>query len=419
MHGSPNGLNAISGSVGDIAALLMTVGALLVLGLATDALGRRSPLPRVTLLLILGFAIGPAGLALLPPQTSAWSPAISHMALLMVGFLLGGRLTRATLREHGRLVLLVSLSVAAVTGALVCTGLWVFGAPVAVSLVLGTLATSTAPAATSDVVREMDEESPFSRTLLGIVAVDDVWGLLLFSLVLGGLEVASGSGSGSAGILFGLRDLGGAIAVGVALGVPMSYLTGRIQPGEPTLTEGLGMVFLCGGLALWLDVSFLVSAMTMGAVVANLARHHTRPFHEIENVEWPFLVLFFVLAGASLDVQQVGGVGAIGGLFLVLRFAGRLLGGMLGASLSGEPLRAGLWLGAGLLPQAGVALGMALVAAQRIEGIAETVLTVTIGATVVFEIVGPVLTRAAIRRMGSSGDGPPLPSSPPASATGS
>ena len=141
----------------------------------------------------------------------------------------------------------------------------------------------------------------------------------------------------------------------------MAYLTGRVRPGEPTLAETLGVVFLCGGLAIFFGVSFLLAAMVMGTIVANLATHHDRPFHAIEGIEWPFMILFFVLAGASLELETLQ-LGTIGTAYVTLRVMGRLLGGWLGGTLARAPCKLRRGIGAALMPQAGVAVGMALVA---------------------------------------------------------
>jgi len=162
------------------------------------------------------------------------------------------------------------------------------------------------------------------------------------------------------------------------------------------------MVFLCGGLALLLEVSFILAAMVMGAVVTNLARHHKRSFHEIEGIEWPFLILFFVLAGASLDIDALWLAG--GGLagYVILRVLGRLLGAWLGGALCKDDPAQRWWMGLAMLPQAGVALGMALVAAQRLPTLADVIIPVVVGATVIFELVGPVFTRLALHRVGEA-----------------
>jgi Kef-type K+ transport system membrane component KefB len=384
----------------DLSTTLLTLGALLLLGLLTDAIGRRTPLPRVTLLLVFGFLIGPSALNLLPEFSERWFPVIANIALLMVAFLLGEKLAFSFLRRNGKVVFLVSLAEVAATSIVMLIGLLIINVPVTVALLLAGISTATAPAATVDVVREAKASGTFTRTLLGVVAIDDAWGLIVFSFMLAIAHMISGQGSGAEVLLFASREIGGALLLGIGLGIPMAYLTGRIRPGEPTLAEALGLVFLCGGLAIWLGVSFLLASMSMGAAVANLARHHHRPFHAIENIEWPFLILFFVLAGTSLHLDSLLKVGVIGTAYIILRMIGRILGGWTGGTISRADQKVKRWMGMALLPQAGVALGMTLVATQYFPEIEDIILPVVIGATVFFELIGPVSTRTALIQAG-------------------
>jgi len=152
-------------------------------------------------------------------------------------------------------------------------------------------------------------------------------------------------------------------------------------------------------------VSFLLAAMVTGAVIANAARHHARPRREIETFEQPFLVLFFILAGASLELARLPEIGAVGLGYVVLRSVGLVAGAAAGARLAGLGGREGALIGLAILPQAGVALGMALVAASRFPEIGERLLAVVIGSTVVFELFGPLATRLALVRAGEIGKG--------------
>jgi len=374
----------------------------MMLGLVTDLLGRHTPLPRVTLLLLFGFAIGPSGMAVLPEIAPEAFYLLSSIALVMIGFLIGGTLTRESLRRHGRRVLTVSTAMVVVTLVVVAVGLSFLGLPLEVALLLAGIAPATAPAATTDVVHELGAEGPFSEALIGIVAVDDAWGLIAFTMMLATVHILNGDAGLSAVILGGLWELGGAVILGTLLGVPMAYLSGRLSGGEPLQAEALGMVFLCGGLALLLEVSFILAAMVMGAVVTNLARHHKRPFHAIEGIEWPFLILFFVLAGASLEIEALWLAGAGLAGYVVLRVLGRLLGAWLGGALCKDDPAQRWWMGLAMLPQAGVALGMALIAAQRLPTLGEVIIPVVVGATVIFELIGPVFTRLALRRVGEA-----------------
>lgn len=389
----------------EIPRTILVLGGLLLLGLAADGLARRTPLPRVTLLLLLGAAAGPAGLAVLPTEGTAWFRVVTDLALVMIGFLLGGEFTRRHVREIRGTVFALAAVQSLATAAAVIGGLLALGVDPRLALPLGGIAVATAPAATLAVIRDSGAEGRFTDVLKGIVAVDDVIGVLVFSLLLALTGLAAGPGPETGSLLFALREIGGAVAVGLALGLPAAALTGRLQSGEATLEEALALILLCTGLAMALEVSPILSAMVMGATVANLATHHERPFHEIESVEWPFLVVFFLLAGASLDLGALRTTGTAAVGYVVFRTVGKVAGPLLGARLLTRDRAAAPWLGVALLPQAGVALGLALAAALRFPSTGPTLLNVVVASTVVFELVGPVFTRLALRRADAGGAG--------------
>lgn len=379
----------------DMSILLITLGMLFLLGLAADQVGSVTRLPRVTMLLILGLFVGQSGMQLLPADLVEWFDILSIVALTMVAFLLGSSLTTENLARHGRAILIISLAVASTTIVIVSLGLVMAGVHTGLSLILAAIATATAPAAMSDVIRQSGVTNGFTETLKGIVAIDDAWGLIGFSVIL----VLAGHNDGWADVASGaIWDLGGAIALGLFIGIPAAFLTGRIRPGEPLQAEAMGLVFLTAGFALWLEVSFLIAGMTAGTVIANLARHHERAFHEIEHIQWPFMILFFLLAGASLEIEALLAVGWIGALYMGLRVLARFIGGQAGAWLASVPGPEGRLYGPALLPQAGVAVGMALVAGDALPQWSDKIMALTIASTVLFELIGPSATLAAIRR---------------------
>ena len=238
-----------------------------------------------------------------------------------------------------------------------------------------------------------------------MVAIDAAWGIILFSLLLVLAEGTLGQAQVGAELVSGTWEIVGALLIGVGVGVPMAWLTGRIRPGEPTLLEASGFVFLCGGLAITLDVSYLLSCMALGATVANRARHHTRPFREIRRIHEPFMAVFFVLAGYELDFGALQTVGFAAVLYILARSAGLILGGRSGAAMSPDaPPVVRKHVGWCLLPQAGVALGMALLVSQRAPEFGQFILPLVIATTVVFELLGPLFTGWHLRRAGELHD---------------
>ena len=383
------------------ATALMLLGVILSLSILADAVASRTRLPRISLLVLVG-----VGVAVIQqwgleqpgarPLDGLAEPLI-QVALVMVAFLLGGELTLDRLRSIGPLILIVSISVIGVGALAVGVGLLALGFPVVVAVSLAAISVATDPAAVQETVRVSGDSRLRARLLLGIVAIDDGWGIVAFGLAMALLGWML-SGDGELALIEAAWELGGAILLGTAIGLPAAWLTGRLAPGEPTQVEALALILLLAGISSWLGVSSLLAAMVTGALVANLSSHHTRSFNEIELIEWPFLVFFFVLSGASVDLYRLDEALGLTLAYILLRLAGRYLGGMLGVRLARER-QADLPknLGLALTPQAGVAMGMALLAAQQFPAYGTLLLSAVVGSTVVFEILGPVLVKRVLR----------------------
>jgi Kef-type K+ transport system membrane component KefB len=385
--------------------IILVLGLLFLLGLGADLIGRHSFVPRVTLLILVGVAVGPGGFDLLPQALVAeWFPPLTTLALSLIGFLLGHKLSIAELRAHGRLAISITAAETAAALIAVALGLLAIGVDPAAALLLAGIATATAPAATFDVVRESGVKGEFADTLLSVVAIDDAMALLLFSLAMALATAIGTDHSAAASLLDGFLEIGGSVLLGAALGVPMAYLSGRIKPGEPTLAEAMGLVLVCGGLASWLDLSPVLSAMIMGSVVASLAKHHERPFHAIEGVKWPVLLLFFIFSGASAHPGALLLVGVLTAVYMLCRCAGTWAGAWLGARLAGADRMIRKWMGLCLLPQAGVSLGMALLASQRFPQFESFLLPVVLASTIIFEVTTPLITRRALTQAAQNPD---------------
>ncbi len=377
---------------------LISLGALLLLGLFISTLSDRTFLPRVTMLIVLGLVIGEQGLALLPAFFSVHFNVVTDITLMMVGFLLGGKLSKTTFDSSAKKIIIVSLTAAVITTLIVSIGLVFIGIDTKLAILLGTIASATAPAAIVDVVKDSKVENQFTDTLLSIVALDDIWALLLFAF---SMAVVINLDTGQFDVSFltsAAREIIGAVVLGVLLGLPSAYLTGRIRDGQPMMLEALGIVSVCGGAAIYLDVSYLIACIVMGVVVVNLAKHHDSPFHAIEDIESLFLIVFFVIAGASLELGILKNIGYLGIAYIVLRCAGKYFGAWLGVVISAPDEQSMRWMRYALLPQAGVSIGLALAAAARFPQYQQSLLTLVIGSTVFFELVGPVYTRISISR---------------------
>lgn len=379
---------------------LILIGAALLAGFAAHALGRATHIPRVSLMLLAGVLAGPSALDLIPADTRAWFPLVSQAALSMVGFLLGRHFRIRRLRHSGATVLIASITGAVVPAVFVLVVLLAIGWSLTEALLVAAVAAATDPAATTDVARENHARGPVTETAEGVVALDDVWAVILFSLLAAAAEISS-RGSASVELLIApVVELGGGVALGALLGLPVTFLSGRLRRGQVHFVELLGFVFLASGIASHLHLSYLVTSMTMGAVVANLSRHSRADFVEVESGMLPWLIFFFLLAGASFRVDALLAIPVGTVAYLIARSAGKIAGARFGVRLAKGSAPVGRYLGWCLLPQGGLALGMALLLVERFGEQGARALSLLVAATILFEVLGPLAARSALRRAG-------------------
>ncbi|MCZ7543792.1 MAG: cation:proton antiporter [Anaerolineae bacterium] len=286
------------------------------------------------------------------------------------------------------------------------------------AVLLGVLATATAPAATVDVLEEYKADGPLTTSIVAVVGIDDALALLLYSIVVPLVE--STFGQVAAPSLLTLLELpfieiGGSILVGILLGLPLSYYVDRYcDDSAAQIAVIVGVVFLSTGLSRSLSLSLILTTMTLGTVVVNLASHGTACVRDtIEQASPVLYMLFFALVGARFRVQETfvdGLLLVLGAVQIVLRAVGKYGGAWLGALISGAERTVRDNIGMALLSQAGVAVGLALSINQRFSAyggaaaaLGAKVLTVITATTFVVQLVGPVLVKLAIARAGEIG----------------
>ena len=380
--------------------VLIILGFLFLVGYVAHKIGARTNIPRGTILLLLGLVAGPSVLDVIPHEAAEKFGIATHIALAMVGFLLGQRLGGKHFRKRGRVILWVSLVETLMAAALVFLALRASGWGWMLALLLASMAPASAPVSTIDVVYEGKAKGPLTDTILGVVAIDDVWSVVLFSVALVGVEMMTGQGEPSMGFMAAFREIAGAVVVGGLLGFPMAHITSKLKSEEPVLLMAAGFVFLCAGFAVAFHVSYLLASLVMGVVVASRARHRTRPFRDIGAVSEPFLAIFFLLAGFECEVKMLATLGIVGGIYILARSIGLVVGGTLGAWLAFAPRVVRSRVGWCLFPQAGITLGLALVVHERLPEVGAYILPIVIASAVVFELVGPVFTLWHLRRAG-------------------
>lgn len=399
--------------------VVLYLGLILLAGLIAGKLIRYLRLPEVTGYLIVGLVMGPSLIGLVTSGTIAALEPINTIALSIIAFTIGGELSLKQLKKCGKSATLIAA--AAVLGALILVTVtlhFFLGVEFYPALILGSIATATAPAATIMVMRQYKAKGPLTDNLLAVVAIDDAMCLIVFGLAVAIARVLSGKVSGglAAMVVSPFWELFGSLLLGaITASVLLAFAT-RLKELPDRLVVVLAMIFATAGIAELLHLSSLLACMAMGCAAVNiLPRETDRLFSMIKSIDTPIYVIFFVLAGANLQLGMLAKVGAVGVAYMVSRALGKIAGASIGAKLSQAPSTVVKYLGLALLPQAGVAIGVTLVVQQSFPEISSLVTTVILGSVVVYEIVGPFFSKMAITKAGEVGRSEnPLPSTPPA-----
>ena len=389
---------------------LLALGIAMVAGLLFTRIVKLVKLPNVTAYLIAGLLIGPSVIGLVGKESVKSFDILVSLALGFIAFSIGGEFKLDTLKRLGKNVTVITLVQA--FGAVIVTfvvllvaGLlgWLGENYLPLVFTLSAIATATAPAATLLVVRQYKAHGPVTETLLPVVAMDDAIGLMIFSIF---MAIAQALSAGTAPtvktmLLEPLIEIVLSLAIGFVLGLAVALCTRWFKSRANRLCLCVTATVIGTALAQIWNLSSLLLCMMIGAVMANLGKDVDRVLEGNDRWTPPIFMLFFVISGADLDLSVLPTVGILGVLYIVARSIGKYFGARVGASLVKADDNVRKWLGFTLLPQAGVAVGMAQIALTRLPGeMGAKVQAVVLCATLIYEIVGPVLTKMALSKAG-------------------
>ncbi|MCK5680809.1 cation:proton antiporter [bacterium] len=386
---------------------ILAVSILVTAGLLGGSLAQRFRLPSVTGNIVAGIIVGPYLTSILTHEIVYHTlKPISEIALSLIAVSIASHLKIRRIAPQALSLIAIALSQAllAMVAVFFFCNFWLDNW--IISLLLATVAASTAPAATLSVIRETEADGPLVKTLLSVVALDNVLAIVVFVLVsvvigshLGG-RVGLGEQLISAG-----QVLGVALFFGACGGALMIILARQLKDKAHFVSLLLMTVCFTTGISLWFKISPLLPNMVLGFVVTNFSSFNRQILTSIEDLE-PFLyVCFFTLAGTHLDLSLLPSLGAVGTTYVLARYGGKLVGAVVSAKLTRAPEPVAGLLGFCLVPQAGVAIGL-VVAIQENPQFApyETTVTAIILASIVIsELVGPVLVKDVLRRAGEVG----------------
>lgn len=359
-------------------------------------------LPNVTGYLIVGLLFGPYCLNIISQQVVEELSIIPDIALGFIAFSIGAEFKLSYLKQIGKSPVVIAFSEGIGAVIFVDAILIATGNDVAFSLVLGAIAAATAPAATLMVVRQYKAKGPVTSTLLPVVAIDDAVALIAFGISVAAAKAINATGKVSllGTLIDPLIEIIGALLFGAVLGFILKFLTDWFTGRGNRLSVATAMILLCVGVTSILGFSSLLACMAMSSVYVNISKIYDKVFEQVDRITPPIFMIFFFVSGAELDINILPTVGVIGILYIVFRVFGKVIGAAFGANISHTLPVVKKYLGYTLIPQAGVAIGLTSVAMTVVPEYGNKVRAIILSATVIYELIGPVVTKLALKKAG-------------------
>ena len=376
-------------------------------------------IPNVTGYLLGGFLIGPGFLRLSFPAFPGVIgedfihalKIIADIELAFIAFSIGAEFRLEYLKRLGPAPVLIAILESFFAVVFITLGLVAFGFPLYLALAFGAVGGATAPAATVMVIRQYKAKGPLTEMIYSVVALDDASGLIFFGIVTAIIKILTGQSTGDLGWLIALPvlEIVASIMMGALLGFVLKYLTNWYTGRGNRIAVVIALIFLSIGVARYVNGTFnfglssLMAGMAMGMVYTNVSKHVDAVMPLVERITPPFVIMFFVLSGADIQLGNFNLAAlAILVIYLIFRVGGKIFGSFLGARISKAGKQVEKYLGFGLLPQGGIALGLSILMLDIIPadlGLpydGGLLRVVVIGAVFISEIFGPILLKEVL-----------------------
>lgn len=386
---------------------LSAAAIILLLALLAGHLVRFVKVPEVTGYILAGVVVGPSGFGWITHHMLSTLEIFSQIALGLILFSIGSVFEFSRMRATGARVASVTLIESALAAGLVGFGILAAGQPWQVALMLGTIAVETAAASTLMVIREVDSEGPLTETLIGVIAMNNIVCLIAFSIASSAVELsfrtpASFMDAVAITVWPLVWQMVGSLALGYLIGLLLASWASQVHEHGEVLILLTGCVLLAVGVSQALALSPLIASLGVGATMVNLSSRSKKLFEVLSKTDPPLYAIFFVVAGADLNVALLPSLGILGVIYAVGRALGKFFGARYAAKRTGMDPVVQKHLGTAMLSQAGLAIGLVLIVNERFTPVAPTITTVVLAAVAIFELVGPLSARFALVRSGES-----------------
>lgn len=376
----------------------------IIFGLLGAGAANKLRLPAVTGYLVAGLILGL--IKVIPMESLHGFAILTDLALGFIAFSIGNELKWSVLKRLGSTPIIITVCEAIGAVIVLFILLLVFGYPLPTALILAAIGASTAPAATLMVIRQYRAEGPVTRMLLPVVAMDNTIALITFSIALAISEVlAAGSSISHAWmILYPIIEISGSLLAGLIIGFILSLFLSYFEKDSDRLALVIAAVLFGVGISSLIHLSPLLVCMAVGAAMSNFSKHSLRVFRLTDAFTPPLFLIFLVLSGAELNLNMLRSLGLMGLIYIIGRSIGKVGGSFIGSRLGKAEPVIQKHLGFTLIPQAGVAIGLSLAAVRILPEYGNKIRVVILSATLIYELIGPVITRIALTRAGEISD---------------
>lgn len=399
---------------------VLVLGLIVLLGFICSEAARKIGLPKVTGFILAGILLNPRLTNIVPADFAGHTDIVINVALAFITFSVGGTLHYSKIKKLGKAIVSVTLFegefafLVTAAGIALVAPLFVhlpdatwLTAFIPIGLLMGSLASPTDPSATLAVVHEYKARGPVTSTIMGVAALDDTLGIINYSIAvaLASVLAAHKSLNLSTSIIVPAYQIFGAIGLGIAVGFIFNFLTVllRRETEGALIVAILAMLTLCFGISTLIGVDELLATMTMGAVVVNFSSKKEKIFQMLERyTEELIFVFFFTMSGMQLDFSVFLNYLPLALLFVIFRTTGKISGAVTGAAAVKAPPKVRKLVWGGLIPQGGIVIGLALLIKQNpaFAAFSDIIISIIIGATVVHELIGPVVSKTMIKSAG-------------------
>ena len=405
-------LGELYAQMNPVAITIVSLSIMMIGGFLMSRLTSLLRLPNVTAYIVVGILIGPFCLDLIPREMLVHTEFLPDIALAFIAFSTGEFFRFSSMRKNGLKVIVITLFESLTASVLIFILTFVIlRLNLAFSIVLAALAAATAPASTLMTIRQTGARGEFVDTLIQVVALDDIIGLLAYSTAISVAVISiAGTAFDVTGILIPVASNLAVIILGAFFGFLMKITISRSHSNDNRLIIAVSLIFAFCGVCAMLSISPLLGCMSMGMVYINLSGDDNL-FKQLNYFSPPILLLFFVRSGVSFDLgalfKSSGSIGSIpliviGVLYFVVRIAGKYAGAFAGAAAVRKDSKVRNFLGLALVPQAGVAIGLAALGARTLGGeMGNALQTIILSSSVLYELIGPACAKLSLYLSGS------------------